>query len=104
MSEAHWIYIIECSNNSYYTGYTVELEARYQAHLEGKCKYTRSFKPVKLAQSWYLEISRSLALKIEALIKAQSRPLKYQLIQQPELLHQLVLEKLHVSITCKRKN
>lgn len=102
----HWIYIIECDNGSYYTGYTVELEARYQAHLQGKCKYTRSFKPVKLAQSWYLAVVRSEALKIEALIKAQTRQLKLELIQHPESLRTLVLEKLKIDLgeNCGREH
>ena len=96
--QTHWIYIIECDNGSYYTGYTVDLEARYQAHVSGKCKYTRSFKPVKLARSWRLAIARSLALKIEALIKAQTREFKAKLIERPELLHKLILEKLDIEL------
>jgi len=94
MPDYHWIYMIECDNGSYYTGYTVDLDARYQAHLDGKSKYTRSFKPVKLAQSWHLAISRSMALRIEALIKAQNRSIKLQLIEKPELLDTLILDKL----------
>lgn len=85
-----WIYIIECENGSYYTGYTTDLEKRYQSHLNGKCKYTRSFKPVKLAQFWRFETSKSWALKIEALIKSKTKELKLQLIREPELLNQLI--------------
>ncbi len=96
--ETHWIYIIECSNGCYYSGFTVDLEQRYQAHMAGKCKYTRSFKPVKLAQSWCLELTRSLALRIEALIKMQTRQFKCQLIQHPVLLRQLVLDKLEIDL------
>ena len=31
----YFIYILECSNGSYYTGYTTDMERRYQEHLDG---------------------------------------------------------------------
>ncbi len=77
----YWVYILECSNGSFYTGYTHNLEKRYQEHCEGKgAKYTKSFKPVKIAQTWQFE-SQSLAMKAEALIKRLKRSDKLKLIQ-----------------------
>lgn len=47
----YWVYMLLCENNTYYTGYTNNLEKRYQSHVGGNggCKYTRSFKPLKIA-------------------------------------------------------
>lgn len=87
----YWVYILHCNNNSYYTGYTNDLEKRYQSHVDGtgKCKYTRSFKPTSIAQSWKISGSKTQAMRIEALIKRLSRAEKEKLIQNPELLLQL---------------
>nr|WP_322783660.1 GIY-YIG nuclease family protein [Fluoribacter gormanii] len=32
----YWVYILLCSNQSFYTGYTDNLEKRFQDHLSGK--------------------------------------------------------------------
>lgn len=81
------MYILLCNNGSYYTGYTTELSRRYQEHLQGtiKCKYTRSFKPIKIAQSWQTD-EKSVALQIEKFIKKLSKTQKQQLILFPNRL------------------
>ncbi len=85
------VYILECSNGAYYTGYTTNLERRFQEHLEGnaKCKYTRSFPPVKVAASWCVGDELSLALKLEKQIKRLSKKQKELLIYSPENLLEL---------------
>lgn len=46
------LYLIECRDGSYYAGITNDLEARYQAHVDGKgARYTRSHPPVRLIGS-----------------------------------------------------
>ena len=43
------VYIVECSDGTYYTGYTNNLEKRLKRHNDGLAsKYTRSRLPVKL--------------------------------------------------------
>src|SRR3990167_1316322 len=87
MAETYWVYILECSDGSYYTGYTTDLTKRYQAHLNGTAsKYTRSFKPIKIAQSWEIIGDKSLAMTIERDIKKLSRIQKERLIANPNLL------------------
>jgi putative endonuclease len=89
MSESYYfVYILLCDNGSYYTGYTTDLTRRYQEHLTGtdKCKFTRSFKPVSLAQSWKIQGSKSIAMKAEKFIKTLSKAKKKQLILSPEKL------------------
>lgn len=86
-AECFWVYILLCQNNSYYTGYTNNLERRYQAHLNGTAsKYTRSFKPVCLAQSWQILGDKSLAMKVERYIKKLSKIEKKALLESPEKL------------------
>lgn len=83
--QTFWVYILLCNNNTYYTGYTNDLEKRYQSHVNGtgKCKYTRSFKPVKIAQSWKIVGDKAEAMRLERAIKKLSRPEKEKLIAEP---------------------
>ena len=79
MSE--WIvYMIECADNTLYTGITNRLEHRLQAHHRGTAsRYTRGRRPVTLV---YREPhpSRSSALKRERIIKDMPRSDKRDLI------------------------
>jgi len=86
--ESFWVYILLCDNNTYYTGYTRDLTKRWQSHLSGtgRCRYTRSFRPIEIAQCWRIHGSRSLAMQIEARIKKLSRINKQVFIEHPELL------------------
>ena len=88
---AYWVYILHCENDTYYTGYTTSIHDRYRSHVNGsgKCKYTRSFKPLGLAQCWRVEGDKSLALKIERYIKKLSRTNKIALILEPANLCQI---------------
>ncbi|MGI6737150.1 MAG: GIY-YIG nuclease family protein [Anaerovoracaceae bacterium] len=77
-----YVYIVECRDGSYYTGWTNDIKARLQAHNEGRgAKYTRSRRPVHLV---HLETfsSRSAALKRERAIKRLSRADKVRLIRR----------------------
>lgn len=89
-TKQYWVYILHCENNSLYTGYTTDLTKRYQSHLDGtsKCKYTRSFKPIKIAQSWVF-VDKSMAMRMESLIKKLPRRTKQALILNPALLFEL---------------
>lgn len=89
MSEqVFWVYMLYCENNTYYTGYTNDIRKRYQSHIDGtgKCKYTRSFKPVKIARCWKINGGKSEALKLEKFIKKLPRNAKDTLISDPSSL------------------
>jgi putative endonuclease len=81
-----WVYILYCDNQSYYTGYTNNLAKRFAAHIKGNCKYTRSFKPLYIAQSWCISSDKSTAMQIESYIKKLPRSEKIILIENPNLL------------------
>jgi putative endonuclease len=73
-------YILLCSDGSYYTGSTNDVEKRFKDHLAGKgARYTQSHKPVKIV---YKEefTTKSEALKREAEIKSWSRKRKQNLL------------------------
>jgi putative endonuclease len=49
-----WVYILKCSDNSYYTGMTSDLDGRIYEHEHGLLKgYTSKRRPVKLV--WHEE-------------------------------------------------
>ena len=67
------VYIILCSDDSLYTGITVDPERRFRQHAKGEgAKYFRGRQPVKVV---YLEggHTRSSAARREAEIKSISR-------------------------------
>lgn len=78
----HTVYILECKNNTLYTGYTTDLKRRYQEHCSGspKCKYTRSFPPKRIAACFDCD-TKEEAMSLEYEIKAMSRKQKLHLIQ-----------------------
>jgi putative endonuclease len=77
----NYVYILECSDKSLYTGTTNNLEKRIKEHnnTTSGAKYTRGRRPVKLV---YAETcsTLSIALKREAEIKKLSRSEKLHLI------------------------
>lgn len=96
MVKQYFVYILECLNGSYYTGYTVNLEERYQKHIAGTAsKYTRAFPPKSIAASWVLESSSaSEAMKIEACIKRLTAKQKKTLVSNAgEMLQDFIVTK-----------
>jgi putative endonuclease len=81
IKSSDWLlYILECSDNTLYTGITNRLDTRLQAHQNGTgARYTRGRSPVKLV---YLEqcIDRSNATKRESAVKKLSKVQKLKLI------------------------
>lgn len=93
MNDVYHVYVLLCENNTYYTGYTNNLEKRYELHQSGKgAKYTRSFKPIAIAQSWEIPQGKVTAMKVERHIKKLSRAQKEKLIREPQLLDLDALE------------
>lgn len=71
-----FVYMLRCSDNSLYTGYTNDITQRERTHNAGKgAKYTRSRLPVTLVyQECYAE--KSDALKREYAIKQMTKAQK----------------------------
>ncbi len=80
-STKHFVYILECSDGTYYTGWTTNLEKRINAHNTGKgAKYTRGRTPVKMVYFEELN-SKCEALSREFAIKKLKRNEKELLIK-----------------------
>ena len=88
----YFVYIIECSNGSLYTGYTVDIEKRFNEHLDGLdgAKFTRSFKPLRVAASWRIHGERGEAMHIEAFIKSLKKDQKTAITADPGSLIDLL--------------
>ena len=80
----NYTYIVQCSDGTYYTGWTNDLEKRLAAHQAGRGgKYTRAHRPVELV---YVErfATRHEAMRREWVIKRLTHAQKLQLLRQRE--------------------
>ncbi len=77
---AYYVYVILCTDGSFYTGYTKNIDTRIKLHESGKgARYTRMHKPQEIA---YLELfdTRAQAMKREKAIKKLTHQQKLNLI------------------------
>lgn len=73
------VYIIHCSDDSYYTGITTDVERRFEEHRRGKgAKYFYGRAPLEVVYTEWCE-DRSTASRREAEIKQLSRAQKIRL-------------------------
>lgn len=73
---AFWVYVLHCSDGSYYTGHTDDLDRRFGMHQAGEIAgYTINRRPVELAFSQECA-TREEALTAEIRIKGWSRAKK----------------------------
>ena len=77
---AHFLYIVECVNKSFYTGITWNLKKRISEHNNGESIATKGKLPVKLVY-WEVHKDRLLAAKREKEIKGWGRIKKLALIE-----------------------
>ena len=78
--ERWFLYILKCSDSSFYTGITKDLERRLKMHNAGKAsRYTRTRRPVEMI---YRETckGRTQALVRECAVKAYPRKKKEVLV------------------------
>ena len=91
MDHKAYMYVVECCDGTYYTGYTTDVKKRIAVHNNGKgAKYTRARLPVKLI---YVEgfDSKEEALSAEALLKRQKRPQKERFLSENQDRNLLIL-------------
>ena len=75
-----FVYILQCSDNTLYTGWTTDLNRRIAEHNAGRgARYTRSRRPVKLVYH-ETQPDRRRAMQREAAIKKLPRVKKLALI------------------------
>lgn len=106
MSDYWYVYIVECSDKTYYTGISKDVDARVAKHNKGAgAKYTKKRLPVILKYIEYAD-SHSKAAKREYEIKQLTRPQKECLMREDPRkiglkngLRQLTIEQLQKVIT-----
>lgn len=78
-----FVYIVRCSDDTLYTGITIDIETRVDAHnrLRSGAKYTRTRRPVMLVYSETHPDLRS-AMRREHAIKRMDRAQKDRLISR----------------------
>lgn len=78
---APWfLYVLECSDQSLYTGITTDMKRRLAQHNAGRgAAYTSARRPVKMVAAWRF-YDRSQALQAEARFKRQPRAKKLQFL------------------------
>lgn len=76
-----YVYILRCSDGTYYTGWTTDPERRTRAHNSGRgAKYTRARRPVELV--YYEEFDDKIeAQRREYAIKQLTRAEKEELMK-----------------------
>ena len=73
MDHKAYMYVVECHDGSYYTGYTTDVKKRIAVHNIGKgAKYTRARLPVKLIFAEGFD-SKEEAMSAESLFKRKTR-------------------------------
>jgi putative endonuclease len=78
----YYVYIILCEGNSFYTGYTRNLNSRMRLHSKGKgARYTRMHRPKKVVHVEEFH-SRAEAMKREKIIKKLSHHQKLKLAKK----------------------
>lgn len=87
----HFVYMLRCAGNRIYTGYAVDVEARFEQHKSGKgAKFTHAFPPECILRKFELS-SHEEALRLEARIKKLDRVGKERLAAgDPELTAELL--------------
>ena len=81
----YYVYMVECSDDTFYTGWTNNIEKRVREHNQGKggAKYTQGRRPVRLVHV-EMCLDLSSALKREYQIKKLSHGEKIQLTRSNE--------------------
>lgn len=99
----HFVYMLRCAGNRIYTGYAVDVQARYQQHCGGKgARFTRAFPPECILKTFELSSYRE-ALRLEARIKKLPREKKDLLVQGVGDVEMSLLAGLFETLEEKRK-
>ena len=77
-----YLYVLECADGTWYTGYTVDVEERVKLHNSGDgAKYTRSRRPVRLVAQASFETKHE-AMSAEYHFKRLTRRQKERLVRR----------------------
>ncbi|NLY63208.1 MAG: GIY-YIG nuclease family protein [Erysipelothrix sp.] len=86
----YYVYIVRCDDNSLYTGITADIDRRMREHVlkeKEAAAYTKSRNVVSLEALWSAE-NRSMASKLEYIIKRYPKVKKESLIADPNVFEE----------------
>lgn len=85
MSSKWYLYVVECADDTLYTGITTDVERRVHEHNHTArgAKYTRSRRPVELVAAWSYD-SHSAAASAEWHFKQLRRAQKLDRVEMDE--------------------
>ena len=101
MSDFHYMYVVECSDGSWYTGYTTDVERRVAEHNSSDlgAKYTRVKRPVSLVLFAPFS-TRKQAAKAEYHFKLLSKLKKVEMVEKAcgnsELFAELLADRFSI--------
>lgn len=99
----HFVYMLRCKGDRIYTGYAVDVQARYEQHCSGKgARFTKAFPPEGILKYFELE-SKEQALRLEARIKKLDRPKKERLASGDDVLEAALRNGLSEVLKPRRK-
>ena len=85
----YFIYVLLTENNTYYCGYTDDVQKRFEKHINGTgAKYTKANKPIKIVFQQQFD-TKSEAMKAEKKFKSLSRSQKESIINGYLILDEL---------------
>jgi predicted GNAT superfamily acetyltransferase len=86
--QAWYMYVLECSDQTLYTGITPDLSQRIMKHNKGRgATYTKTRRPVKLIAAWQFS-NRPAAMKAEIAFKRLQRQSKLDHIARRQNFHE----------------
>ena len=94
--------MLRCAGNRIYTGYAVDVEARFEQHKSGKgAKFTKAFPPECVLRTFELK-NKECALRLEARIKKLPRADKERLATGDEAIAEKLKAGLGKALVKKR--
>ena len=98
-AEHYFVYMARCANDTFYVGYTTNVQARLACHNAGQGgRYTRTKRPLTLIASWAFTNSRE-ARRAERQLKRLSPEKKQALVASTILLLEGKHEDAHPQTT-----
>lgn len=89
---AYFCYMVRCTNDAYYTGWTTDPIRRVKEHNAGRgARYTKMHGPVELVYLEEVE-DHSAALKREAEIKKMGHARKVNMAEETSMLESFIRE------------
>ncbi len=93
MNAGWYVYLLTCSDDSYYCGIAKDVNKRHEAHNSGKgARYTRGRRPTVLVWRLSEPLSLSQALRLERRLKSMSRSQKILFVNNEKVQKEFLSE------------